>query len=201
MSDRALTGYRFRIEGRADTVGTHEFNKELSTGAPRRGRLPRQQFPCRSSRVEAVGMGEDRLLVPTPDQTPEPRIAVCWWSTSGASEPGSAVLQRRRAASRPRRTRPAGQPPVVARGTLQRRRARTPVIARPAKAGEAIPVPRDALDALRRDCARAPGLRPLQKSHMCGTESQAPSGEDLFDDPSCRGAWSSAPAADDPGEM
>ena len=30
-------------------------------------------FHIDRSRVEAIGMGEDQLLVPTPDQTPEPR--------------------------------------------------------------------------------------------------------------------------------
>ena len=74
MSDRALVGYRFRIEGHTDTVGTHEYNKELSD---RRAAAVvdylANNFHVDRARVEAVGMGEDRLLVPTPDQTPEPR--------------------------------------------------------------------------------------------------------------------------------
>jgi outer membrane protein OmpA-like peptidoglycan-associated protein len=74
LSDQELAGYRFRIEGHTDTVGTHEFNKELSD---RRAAAVvdylANNFHVDRSRVEAVGMGEDRLLVPTPDQTPEPR--------------------------------------------------------------------------------------------------------------------------------
>ena len=74
LSDQALARYRFRIEGHTDTVGTHEYNKELSD---RRAAAVvdylANNFHVDRSRVEAVGMGEDRLLVPTPDQTPEPR--------------------------------------------------------------------------------------------------------------------------------
>jgi outer membrane protein OmpA-like peptidoglycan-associated protein len=74
LSDRALVGYRFRIEGHTDTVGTREYNKELSD---RRAAAVvdylANNFHVDRARVEAVGMGEDRLLVATPDQTPEPR--------------------------------------------------------------------------------------------------------------------------------
>jgi OOP family OmpA-OmpF porin len=74
LSDQALVGYRFRIEGHTDTVGTHEFNKDLSD---RRAAAVvdylANHFHVDRSRVQAVGMGEDHLLIPTPDQTPEPR--------------------------------------------------------------------------------------------------------------------------------
>ena len=74
LSDQALARYRFRIEGHTETVGTREYNKDLSD---RRAAAVvdylANNFHVDRSRVEAVGMGEDRLLVPTPDQTPEPR--------------------------------------------------------------------------------------------------------------------------------
>ena len=74
LSDQALVRYRFRIEGHTDTVGSHEYNKELSV---RRAAAVvdylANNFHVDRSRVEAAGMGEDRLLVRTPDQTPEPR--------------------------------------------------------------------------------------------------------------------------------
>jgi outer membrane protein OmpA-like peptidoglycan-associated protein len=74
LSDQALVRYRFRIEGHTDTVGTHGYNKELSD---RRAAAVvdylANNFHVDRGRVEAVGMGEDRLLIPTPDQTPEPR--------------------------------------------------------------------------------------------------------------------------------
>ncbi len=70
----ALAPYRFRIEGHTDTVGTPAANKELSD---RRAAAVvdylATNFKVDRSRLEAVGMGEDGLLVPTPDQTSEPR--------------------------------------------------------------------------------------------------------------------------------
>jgi outer membrane protein OmpA-like peptidoglycan-associated protein len=74
LSDKALDGYRFRIEGHTDTVGTREYNKQLS--ARRAAAVVdylAANFHIDRSRVEAVGMGEDGLLIPTPDQTAEPR--------------------------------------------------------------------------------------------------------------------------------
>jgi outer membrane protein OmpA-like peptidoglycan-associated protein len=74
LSDQSLAAYRFRIEGHTDTVGTHEYNQELSD---RRAATVLDflaaNFHVDRSRVQAVGMGEDHLLIPTPDQTPEPR--------------------------------------------------------------------------------------------------------------------------------
>jgi outer membrane protein OmpA-like peptidoglycan-associated protein len=74
LNDQALAGYRFRIEGHTDTVGTREYNQELSD---RRATAVldylADNFHVDRSRVEAVGKGEDDLLIPTPDQTPEPR--------------------------------------------------------------------------------------------------------------------------------
>ena len=74
ISDQTLASYRFRIEGHTDTVGTRPYNKELSD---RRATAVvdylATNFHVDRSRLQAVGMGEDGLLVPTPDQTPEPR--------------------------------------------------------------------------------------------------------------------------------
>jgi outer membrane protein OmpA-like peptidoglycan-associated protein len=74
LSNQALTAYRFRIEGHTDTVGTREYNRELSD---RRAAAVvdyiASNFHVDRNRIEAIGMGEDGLLIPTPDQTPEPR--------------------------------------------------------------------------------------------------------------------------------
>jgi outer membrane protein OmpA-like peptidoglycan-associated protein len=74
LSQPALASYRFRIEGHTDTVGTAAANKELSD---RRAAAVLDylatNFKVDRSRLEAVGMGEEGLLVPTPDQTSEPR--------------------------------------------------------------------------------------------------------------------------------
>ncbi len=74
LSSKDLAGYRFRIEGHADTVGTRESNRALSE---RRAEAVvdyvAKTYGVDPSRLQAVGMGEDGLLVPTPPQTPEPR--------------------------------------------------------------------------------------------------------------------------------
>jgi OOP family OmpA-OmpF porin len=74
LNQPALATYRFRIEGHTDTVGTADYNKELSD---RRAAAVvaylSTTFKVDPSRLEAVGKGEDGLLVPTPDQTSEPR--------------------------------------------------------------------------------------------------------------------------------
>ena len=74
LSDPTLVGYRFRIEGHTDTVGTRQYNKALSD---RRAATVVDylinNFRVDRGRVQAVGMGEDDLLIPTPDQTPEPQ--------------------------------------------------------------------------------------------------------------------------------
>ncbi|HEY2621219.1 MAG TPA: OmpA family protein [Acetobacteraceae bacterium] len=74
LNDQTLAAFRFRIEGHTDTVGTHEYNQELSD---RRAAAVLDflaaNFHVDRSRVQAVGMGEDHLLIPTPDQTAEPR--------------------------------------------------------------------------------------------------------------------------------
>ncbi len=74
LTDQALAAFRFRIEGHTDTVGTREYNKALSD---RRAAAVvdylASNFHVDRNRVQAIGLGEDQLLIPTPDQTPEPR--------------------------------------------------------------------------------------------------------------------------------
>lgn len=74
LSDRTLASYRFRIEGHTDTVGSRAYNKELSD---RRAEAVVaylvDNFHIERGHMQAVGMGVDGLLVPTPEQTPEPR--------------------------------------------------------------------------------------------------------------------------------
>ncbi|GGG24583.1 membrane protein [Caldovatus sediminis] len=70
----ALAGYRFRVEGHTDSVGSAAYNQGLSErrAATVRDHLVRR-FNIAPSRLEAVGYGETQLLVPTPDGHPEPR--------------------------------------------------------------------------------------------------------------------------------
>lgn len=74
LSSSDLASYRFRIEGHTDTVGSREYNRQLSE---RRAEAVvsylATKFGVQPARLEAVGMGEDGLLVQTPPQTPEPR--------------------------------------------------------------------------------------------------------------------------------
>ncbi len=74
LKSSELAGYHFRIEGHTDTVGAPGYNKTLSEQrAETVVNYLSNKFGLQSSRLEAVGMGEDGLLVPTPPQTPEPR--------------------------------------------------------------------------------------------------------------------------------
>ena len=74
LSSKDLAGYRFRIEGHTDTVGSLDYNRALSE---RRAEAVvdyvAKKYEVDPTRLQAVGMGEDGLLVPTPPQTPEPR--------------------------------------------------------------------------------------------------------------------------------
>ena len=74
LASKDLAAYRFRIEGHTDTVGSRDYNRALSE---RRAKAVvdyvAKKFGVDPSRLEAVGMGEDGLLVATPPQTPEPR--------------------------------------------------------------------------------------------------------------------------------
>jgi len=74
LSSKDLAGYRFRIEGHTDTVGQREYNHALSERrAEAVVNYVAKKYGVDLSRLQAVGMGEDGLLVPTPPQTPEPR--------------------------------------------------------------------------------------------------------------------------------
>lgn len=74
LSSQELANYRFRIEGHTDTVGDATSNQLLSE---RRAAAVREylilKFGVNPSRLEAVGLGETQLLVPTPPQTPNAR--------------------------------------------------------------------------------------------------------------------------------
>jgi OmpA-OmpF porin, OOP family len=74
LASKDLAGYRFRIEGHTDTVGTRDHNQSLSE---RRAEAVvdyvAKKYGVDPSRLQAVGVGENGLLVATPPQTPEPR--------------------------------------------------------------------------------------------------------------------------------
>jgi OmpA-OmpF porin, OOP family len=74
LNSSQLAGYHFRIEGHTDTVGAPGYNKTLSEQrAEAVVSYLSSKFGVQPARLEAVGMGEDGLLVPTPPQTAEPR--------------------------------------------------------------------------------------------------------------------------------
>lgn len=74
LTDPALAAYRFRLEGHTDTVGGRDYNKALSD---RRALAVATYLADRChvdlARLQPVGMGQDGLLVPTPNQTAEAR--------------------------------------------------------------------------------------------------------------------------------
>ena len=74
LASKDLASYKFRIEGHTDTVGTKEQNLTLSE---RRAAAVvdyvTKKFGVDPSKLQAIGVGEADPLVPTPDQTPEPR--------------------------------------------------------------------------------------------------------------------------------
>jgi outer membrane protein OmpA-like peptidoglycan-associated protein len=74
LASPSLAAYRFRIEGHTDTVGTKEANQALSQArAEKVASFLEHDFGITPDRLQPVGLGEDGLLVPTPDQTPEPQ--------------------------------------------------------------------------------------------------------------------------------
>jgi outer membrane protein OmpA-like peptidoglycan-associated protein len=74
LDNPSLASYRFRIEGHTDTIGTPEQNKALSQArAEKVATFLESRYGVAPDRLEAVGMGEDGLLVQTPDQTAEAR--------------------------------------------------------------------------------------------------------------------------------
>jgi outer membrane protein OmpA-like peptidoglycan-associated protein len=74
LTNPALAAYHFRIEGHTDTVGSRDSNKALSgRRATAVANYLIGRFQIDRTRLQPVGMGQDGLLVPTPDQTPEAR--------------------------------------------------------------------------------------------------------------------------------
>jgi OmpA-OmpF porin, OOP family len=73
LASKDLATYRFRIEGHTDTVGPRDYNRALSE---RRAAAVvdyvAKKFGVDPRRLQAVGLGEDGLLIATPPQTPEP---------------------------------------------------------------------------------------------------------------------------------
>lgn len=80
LSSSDLAQYRFRIEGHTDTVGSADFNKTLSQHrADAVAAYLESKFGVSAGRLQAVGMGEQGLVVPTPPNTPNDknrRVAV-----------------------------------------------------------------------------------------------------------------------------
>lgn len=74
LTSAELKEYRFRIAGHTDTVGTPEYNLTLSQErANAVASYLENKFAIPASRLDAIGRGENGLLVPTPPQTPEAR--------------------------------------------------------------------------------------------------------------------------------
>jgi len=74
LTSSSLTGYRFRIEGHTDTVGTRDYNQSLSERrADAVSAYLEKKFGIAQDKLVVVGVGFEHLLVPTPPQTPEPR--------------------------------------------------------------------------------------------------------------------------------
>jgi outer membrane protein OmpA-like peptidoglycan-associated protein len=74
LTNPALAAYRFRVEGHTDTVGGRDYNRALSN---RRAIAVADylagRFNVDRARLQPIGLGQDGLLVPTPEQTPEAR--------------------------------------------------------------------------------------------------------------------------------
>jgi outer membrane protein OmpA-like peptidoglycan-associated protein len=74
LASSDLAKFRFRIEGHTDNVGSREANRALSQQrAEAVVSYLTSQYSVTPSRLEAVGMGEERPLIATPPQTPEAR--------------------------------------------------------------------------------------------------------------------------------
>ncbi|MGH7041520.1 MAG: OmpA family protein [Acetobacteraceae bacterium] len=74
LSSQDLGKYRFRIEGHTDTVGAAAANLTLSQQRAKAvADYLENTYAITPARLQAVGMGEQGLLVPTPPQTPDAR--------------------------------------------------------------------------------------------------------------------------------
>lgn len=71
LTSQQLASYQFKIVGHTDTVGSPAVNKALSERrADAVAAYLEQKFNVPAGRLQAVGVGEQGLLVPTPPQTP-----------------------------------------------------------------------------------------------------------------------------------
>ncbi len=69
-----LSGYRFRVVGHTDAVGSAAVNKALSVRrAAAVAAYLEHKFDIPATRLETIGMGDTEMLVPTPPQTADPR--------------------------------------------------------------------------------------------------------------------------------
>lgn len=74
LSSKDLSKFRFRIEGHTDTVGSPATNLTLSQRrANTVATYLESTYGIAPTRLQAVGMGEQGLLVATPPQTPDAR--------------------------------------------------------------------------------------------------------------------------------
>ncbi len=74
LTSSTLSGYRYRIEGHTDTVGTHESNLALSQQrAAKVLEYLAAKWGVDRAKVETVGLGDTQLLVPTGPNVPQPR--------------------------------------------------------------------------------------------------------------------------------
>lgn len=74
LATPTLAAYHFRIEGHTDTVGSPDLNKSLSQRrADAVVSYLTSKYQIDPARLQAIGMGENGLLVSTPANTPEAR--------------------------------------------------------------------------------------------------------------------------------
>jgi OmpA-OmpF porin, OOP family len=74
LTSAQLSGFHFRVEGHTDTVGNPDTNRALSQArAEAVASFLEGKFGMDASKLQPVGVGSDSLIVPTPDQTPEPK--------------------------------------------------------------------------------------------------------------------------------
>lgn len=84
---------RLYVAGYTDTVGTKEYNQDLSE---RRAHAIASWFKSHGLHIQVCsqGFGEDALLVPTPDETPEPKNRRTVHVLANQHPPISAVFPR-----------------------------------------------------------------------------------------------------------
>gem|GEM_PF-756127 len=74
LTSPQLAAYTFKIAGHTDTVGDPETNQSLSDARAQSVKSYLEtKFGISDTRLQAVGLGENDLLVPTPPQTPNQR--------------------------------------------------------------------------------------------------------------------------------